>query len=74
VRRVIKMHERYSGPGVDMLPDLLVEWSRVGPIGAVSSPRIGRIERKFQFANHRTGDHTEDNGVSRRPALTEAIP
>jgi predicted AlkP superfamily phosphohydrolase/phosphomutase len=63
VRRVINVRERYFGPGVDMLPDLLVEWSRVGPIGAVSSPRIGRIERKFEFANHRTGDHTEDDGL-----------
>ncbi len=63
VRRVTKARDQYPGPQVDLLPDLLVEWNRVGPIGVVTSPRIGRVERKFVFTNHRTGDHTEDDGL-----------
>jgi hypothetical protein len=63
VRRVIRVRDEYPGPGVDLLPDLLVEWNRVGPIGAATSPRIGRVDHKFVFTNHRTGDHTEDDGL-----------
>ncbi len=63
VKQIIKTRERFPGPQAARLPDLMVEWSRVGPIGAAYSPDIGDITHKFVFRNHRTGDHTEDDGL-----------
>lgn len=63
ITRVIKTRDMYSGENVDHLPDLMVEWSREGPIAAARSETIGTVTQKFVFANHRTGDHTEDDGL-----------
>ncbi len=63
ITRVIKTRDLYSGENVDHLPDLMVEWSREGPITAARSETIGTVTQKFVFANHRTGDHTEDDGL-----------
>jgi predicted AlkP superfamily phosphohydrolase/phosphomutase len=63
ITRVIKTRELYTGENVDLLPDLMVEWSREGPISAAQSETIGTVTQKFVFANHRTGDHTEDDGL-----------
>jgi predicted AlkP superfamily phosphohydrolase/phosphomutase len=63
ITRVIKTREMYTGENVDHLPDLMVEWSREGPITAAQSETIGNVTQKFVFANHRTGDHTEDDGL-----------
>lgn len=63
VARVIKTRDMYDGENVDLLPDLMVEWSREGPIRAAESASIGTVTQKFVFANHRTGDHTEDDGL-----------
>ncbi len=60
VKQVIKTADHYKGEHVDRLPDLLVEWNRAGPIGNVTSPKIGTITHKFKFENHRTGDHMGD--------------
>ena len=57
VKRVLRTAELYSGPYLDDLPDLLVEWDRSAPITAVESPRTGRIEG--HFGGMRTGDHRE---------------
>ena len=63
ITRVIKTREMYSGDNVEHLPDLMVEWSREAPITAAQSETIGHVTQKFVFANHRTGDHTEDDGL-----------
>ncbi len=63
VRRVLKTRDIYSGEHVDRLPDLMVIWNRTGPVGAACSDSIGEVRDKFVFKNHRTGDHTEDDGL-----------
>jgi len=63
VARVLKTRDLYGGEHVNRLPDLMVIWNRAGPIGTAESDRIGLISRKFVFRNHRTGDHTEDDGL-----------
>jgi predicted AlkP superfamily phosphohydrolase/phosphomutase len=63
VERVLKAREVHAGPNAHKLPDLLVIWNRSGPISEARSPSIGHIRRKFVFRNHRTGDHTEDDGL-----------
>ena len=67
VRRVIRTAECYSGPMLDYLPDLLVEWSDDVPTGSTalsagrgalvraSSPKIGVIEGMNDYT--RTGEH-----------------
>ncbi len=57
---VYLMAELFSGPCLDDLPDIVVEWRRQEPVRAISSPRIGTVkvpERKW-----RTGDH-RDRGL-----------
>jgi hypothetical protein len=53
----------YPGPHADRLPDLEVLWNREAPFSAAKSERIGAVTRRFVFANHRTGDHTEHDGL-----------
>lgn len=67
VRRVTRTAERYSGPLLDHLPDVLVEWSDDVPTGSTalnagrgamvraSSPKIGVIEGANGYT--RTGEH-----------------
>lgn len=63
IKRVMKSRDIYPGPRVDQLPDLLVVWDRTGPISESVSESTGRISQKFVFSNHRSGDHTEDDGL-----------
>ena len=63
ISRVLKASDVYRGDRVAQLPDLLVLWDRSGPIHRASGASIGEISSKFVFANHRTGDHTEDDGL-----------
>lgn len=70
VRRVLKTASLYSGPYLDLLPDVLVEWhdeARVGTTllaegrGSViraSSPKIGTLEAVNGYG--RTGEHRSD--------------
>jgi len=55
VREVLRVADLHQGPHLDALPDLLARWNREAPIAAVSSPKIGRIERPY--LGTRTGDH-----------------
>jgi predicted AlkP superfamily phosphohydrolase/phosphomutase len=63
IKRVLKARDVFPGENTDSLPDLMVEWGREGPIDEAYSETIGRVSQKFVFANHRTGDHTEDDGL-----------
>lgn len=56
VDEVVDTRERYLGPHIDQLPDLLIRWNRRAPIRAVRSPAIGELVH--EYANNRTGDHT----------------
>lgn len=67
VRRVLRTTQRYDGPCLDELPDLLVEWSDDVPTGStrvgdgaaarvrVASPKIGTVEGVNDYG--RTGEH-----------------
>ena len=57
VSEVIIAKERFSGPLLDSLPDLLVVWNRPKPIRRISSSRIGSIAVPMHPV--RTGDHTD---------------
>ena len=56
VSRVIRVDQVVSGPYLDDMPDLLVEWHRPGAIRAARSEKIGEVYVPSPFT--RTGDHT----------------
>jgi len=58
VENVLLSREIYQGKHLDRLPDLIVEWNRKAPISAVSSPKTGRMVRRY--TGNRTGDHTNE--------------
>ncbi|HEX9837485.1 MAG TPA: alkaline phosphatase family protein, partial [Alphaproteobacteria bacterium] len=55
VTRVMRTKDIYSGPAAEHFPDLLVEWSCAHLAHAVSSPKIGRLDKNYVFC--RTGEH-----------------
>jgi predicted AlkP superfamily phosphohydrolase/phosphomutase len=67
VDRVVRVEEVCSGPALETLPDLVIEWSRVRPIGSTTigngkgarvrarHPRLGVIEGSNRYG--RTGEH-----------------
>lgn len=57
VDEVVKISERFAGPHLDRLPDLLVVWNRSAPIHAIRGPGIEETPRKP--LGPRTGDHTQ---------------
>lgn len=57
VDEVVKVAERFAGPELDRLPDLLVVWNRSAPIHAMRGPGIRETPRRH--AGPRTGDHTQ---------------
>lgn len=58
VSRVIRTAEHYQGEYLNDLPDLMVEWNREAPVFAVSSAKIGTLEKAFPGV--RTGDHCSE--------------
>jgi predicted AlkP superfamily phosphohydrolase/phosphomutase len=58
VARILETRRLYHGDRLDWLPDLLVEWTKGGPVSRVGSPKIGTLERAY--AGVRTGDHTPE--------------
>jgi predicted AlkP superfamily phosphohydrolase/phosphomutase len=61
VRRVLRTADLYSGPRVDALPDLLVDWERSAPITGATSPTIGVV--RGEYTGIRTGDHRGNGQV-----------
>jgi predicted AlkP superfamily phosphohydrolase/phosphomutase len=57
VERVLRIRELYSGPYLDHLPDLVVEWNRSAPISRVHSEKTGEITG--EYTKCRTGDHSQ---------------
>lgn len=57
VQWVRRAGEIYTGPRLDKLPDLFVEWDHSGRINSVRSPAIGTVT--VPFHEERTGDHRE---------------
>jgi predicted AlkP superfamily phosphohydrolase/phosphomutase len=55
VRRVLRTAEVYTGPYVDTLPDLLVEWTNDAPVYRIGSGRIGELHGEYRYC--RSGDH-----------------
>jgi len=70
VHRVVRTADTYTGPCLDVLPDLVVEWSRDHAVGsslvnedrggelAVRHPRFGTVTGVNRYG--RTGEHTPD--------------
>jgi predicted AlkP superfamily phosphohydrolase/phosphomutase len=70
VRRVLTTAAIYSGPHLDLLPDVLVEWHDEAPVGTTlladgrasviraTSPKIGTVEAVNGYG--RTGEHRSD--------------
>lgn len=58
VEEVIVTSERFEGPHLDELPDLLVEWRRARPVSRIVSPRIGTVQ--VPPVGGRSGDHTRE--------------
>lgn len=58
VEEVIVTGERYRGPYVGRMPDLLVRWNRSAPIRSVRSPAIGELAH--EYLDNRSGDHTPE--------------
>jgi hypothetical protein len=58
VRSVVKTRDALSGPFLDRLPDLMIEWNVDRPISTVTSPRTDEIKRDYTDA--RTGHHIND--------------
>lgn len=56
VERVLHIRQLYSGPYLDHLPDLVVEWNRNAPISRVHSEKTGEIRGEYKKC--RTGDHS----------------
>jgi len=55
VREVVEVHERYPGPRVEHLPDLVVLWEDAGQLCEVRSDRVGRV--KGTSPDGRPGTH-----------------
>lgn len=58
VRRVIRTAEMYRGDHVNLLPDLLVEWTNEAPVYAIRSEKIGEIRGEYRYC--RSGEHKPD--------------
>lgn len=56
VRKVTLTHEEFSGPFLDVLPDLTVLWDQSFPWDALHSPRFGTLRVRRQ--DSRSGSHT----------------
>ncbi|MBC8087441.1 MAG: alkaline phosphatase family protein [Phycisphaerae bacterium] len=81
VKRVTRTSTLYQGENIDLLPDLLVEWSDATATGSTNiaggihariratSPRIGVVEGANEFA--RTGEHRPSGWmVAAGPGIT----
>jgi predicted AlkP superfamily phosphohydrolase/phosphomutase len=56
VSDVVRVRRTYEGERLDMLPDLMVVWNRIGPFTSAESSTIGRIDGIRSWG--RTGDHS----------------
>ena len=56
VSQIIKTHDHYVGPEVEVLPDLMVVWNRNADVREISSPEIGTLRNPGN--NVRSGDHS----------------
>jgi len=56
ISRIVKVHDEYSGPALEALPDLMIIWNREADLSRVSSPQIGTINNPTSTG--RSGDHS----------------
>ncbi|MFW2439305.1 MAG: alkaline phosphatase family protein [Arenicellales bacterium] len=66
VSKIVKLHDHYSGPSLDLMPDLMVIWNREADVSAVSSSEISKLINRS--TSIRTGDH------STRGLLISSLP
>lgn len=55
IRKITRLHDRYAGPQLDLLPDLTAMWSREAWIGEVRSPGYATVTGSHR--DLRTGGH-----------------
>ena len=72
VTEVIRTSEAYSGEALNVLPDLLVGWSREAPIIEVWSPKTGALMK--HPGAMRSGDHRPGGLVFARGPSINAGP
>jgi len=58
VKEVVRAKADYSGPFVNVLPDLLVVWTKAEPLTAISADGVGPV--RANYSGNRTGDHTSN--------------
>ncbi len=73
VRQVTLIHDEFSGPFLNLLPDITVLWDQSFPWESLHSPRFGTLRVRRQDA--RSGSHTPHgfalfHGPGIRPGLT----
>ncbi len=70
VAEVIRLCDRYNGPQLARLPDLLVVWNRDADLSRITSPEIGAVA--WPSYTVRTGDHSKHGLlISDRPLRNE---
>jgi predicted AlkP superfamily phosphohydrolase/phosphomutase len=55
VNRIMRTKDYFQGPLTEHFPDLLVEWTCADPVKSVESPKLGRLDKKYNYC--RTGEH-----------------
>ncbi|MFN3231285.1 MAG: alkaline phosphatase family protein [Alphaproteobacteria bacterium] len=77
VDRILRTRDHYSGPYLQLLPDLLVYWNMTQPVVSATSPRLGTIRstrRSLRTGAHRDGGILMSTGPHiGRESSTEAI-
>ena len=58
VKEVVRTATTYSGPFVNVLPDLLVVWNKIEPLTAMGLDGVGFV--RADYPGSRTGDHTSN--------------
>ena len=56
VKEVVRTATTYSGPFIDMLPDLFVVWNKLEPLTGMGLDDIGFV--RSDYPGNRTGDHS----------------
>jgi predicted AlkP superfamily phosphohydrolase/phosphomutase len=72
--RVLFPHQRYEGPCVDRLPDVVVCWADDAPIGRLECPEHGVVEGGLRFVDKTHSSHTgEGMAVLAGPQIPSGI-
>ena len=71
IARISRMKDSYSGPYMDMLPDLTARWSGEAPLDQVHSPGYGTVIGPH--VDRRSGGHAGDGFLVARDLTGQAV-